>query len=439
VNDESVTTTSAGGCPVVPGFDPLGPDYIRDPYSYMAGYREQEPVFFAPKLGFYIVTRYDDVESILLDYHRFSSRNVQDPLADMAPEATAMLRERFGLQPATSNCDPPRHTAIRKKLMSAFSPRRTRELEPRIHELADELLDMFAADGQADLVEQFTFPLPAYTMFALLGFPRSDADMLRQWCGNKLEFVHGHAPPAYQISTAEAMCQFWEYCVDFVRHKTSSPADDLTSELIAQRGDQAEPLTDDEIATVLFQLAFAGHETTTKLTANLLRRLLELPTTWRRICADRSLIAYAVDECLRHDSSVIAWRRTTLSDVTVGGVTIPKGSRILLSLASANHDPRRFEHPERFIMDRPEAKGHISMGRGIHYCIGAALGKREAAIMIEHLADRLPLLRLAEDDRYVFPNNVTFRGPVQLQVEWSADLIGDTVGWSANVREGADE
>jgi hypothetical protein len=337
-----------------------------------------------------------------------------------------MLRERFGLQPATSNCDPPRHTAIRKQLMSAFSPRRTRELEPRIHELADELLDMFTADGQADLVDRYTFPLPAYTMFALLGFPHADADMLRQWCGNKLELVHGHATPAYQVRAAEAMCQFWEYCVDFVRERVSTPADDLTSALIAQRGDQAEPLTDGEIASVLFQLAFAGHETTTKLTANLLRRLLELPDGWQRICVERSLIADAVDECLRHDSSVIAWRRTAVSDVEVGGAAIPKGSRILLSLASANHDPRRFENPERFVIDRREAKRHISMGRGIHYCIGAALGKREATIMIEHLVDRLPLLRLAGDHGYVFPNNATFRGPEQLRVEWGPARVGHT-------------
>jgi hypothetical protein len=389
----------------------------------MAGYREQGAVFFAPELGFYVVTRYDEVESILLDHHNFSSRNVQDPLAEVVPEATAMLRERFRLQPATSNCDPPRHTAIRKQLMTAFSPRRTRELEPRIHELADELLDMFAADGQADLVDQFTFPLPAYTMFALLGFPRADADMLRQWCGNKLELVHGHASPVYQIRAAEAMCQFWEYCVDFVRERVSSPDDDLTSALIAQRDGEAEPLTDGEIATVLFQLAFAGHETTTKLTANLLRRLLEVPERWRRICADPSLIAGTVDECLRHDSSVIAWRRTALSDVKVGGVTIPQGSRILLSLASANHDPRRFEHPERFVMDRRDAKKNISMGRGIHFCIGATLGKREATIMVEHLADRLSLPHLTGGDGYAFPNNVTFRGPEQLWVEWDTRSV----------------
>jgi cytochrome P450 len=439
VNDESVTATSIGNCPIVPGFDPLGPDYVRDPYTYMASYREQQPVFFAPELGFYVVTRYEDVESILLDQHNFSNRNVQDPLANVVPEASAMLRERFGLQPATSNCDPPRHTVIRKQLMFAFSPRRTRELEPRIHEVADELLDRFAADGRADLVERYTFPLPAYTMFALLGFPRTDADMLRQWCGNKLELVHGHASPEYQIMAAEAMCQFWEYCVDFVRDRVRSSADDLTSALIAQRGGQAEPLTDGEIASVLFQLAFAGHETTTKLTANLVRRLLEAPDGWRRICVDRSLVADAVDECLRHDSSVIAWRRTAVRDVEVGGVNVPKGSRILLSLASANHDPRRFEHPEQFVIDRSEAKRHISMGRGIHFCLGAVLGKREATIMVEHLADRLPSLRLAADDDYVFPRNITFRGPEHLWVTWSSASIGVTGGRSANARNGSEE
>lgn len=418
MNDETIPRISAGSCPIAPGFDPLGPDYVSDPYAYMAGYREQQPVFFSPEIGFYVITRYEDVEMILLDQHNFSNRNVQDPLAAVVPEASAMLRQRFGLQPATSNCDPPRHGAIRKQLMSAFSPRRTRELEPRIHKVADELLDMFAADGRADLVDRYTFPLPAYTMFALLGFPRADADMLRQWCGNKLELVHGHASPIYQIRAAEAMCQFWEYCVEFVRERLSNPADDLTSALIAQRDGQAEPLTDAEIASVLFQLAFAGHETTTKLTANLLRRLLELPDGWRRICVDRSLIADAVEECLRHDSSVIAWRRTAVRDVEVGGVNIPKGARILLSLASANHDPRRFENPQEFITNRRDAKRHISMGRGIHFCLGAVLGKREATIMIEHLIDRLPFPRLADDADYVFPRNATFRGPEQLWVEW---------------------
>ncbi|MGQ4598105.1 cytochrome P450 [Nocardia sp. R6R-6] len=412
------SSVEAGRCPVEHNFDPISPGYVEDPYQYVAQFRDRNDVFFAPQIGFYVVTRYEDVESVFLDPETFSAKNVQDPLSPVAPRAAEIMKRRFGLQPATSNCDPPRHTYIRKHLTRAFSPRRTRELVPRIHEVATQLIDTFAADGQADLVGQYAFPLPAYTIFTMLGFPNSDAEMLKSWCGDKLEFVHGRASEEHQVAAAEAMCLFWEYCVDFVAHRKQHPADDFTSDLIAQQTGEPDQLTDGEIATLLFQLAFAGHETSTNLTVNLLRRALEDGDAWRRLVADHAMIPAAIEEALRFDSSVIAWRRTATRDVELGGVTVPAGSRLLLSLASANHDPRRFPDPERFDITREDAHRHLSMGRGIHYCVGATLGKLETAIMAEHLAERLPGLRLRTHEPLRFPTNASFRGPRALPVEW---------------------
>jgi cytochrome P450 len=343
---------------------------------------------------------------------------VQDPLWPLCDAARKVLAAGFRLQPATSNSDPPRHTHVRGFLNTAFGVRRVRALEPALRERGHALVDAMMSAGSADIVREFSFPLPALTIFDLIGFPPTDADTLKDWCGDKLELVHGRPSPEYQIAAAHAMCAFWQYCEDFVERRKSEPADDLTTDLLDGRRTDPHHLTDAEVASVIFQLAVAGHETTTNLVANGVRRLLEQRETWVRLCEDPTVIPRAVDEILRFDSSVVAWRRTPRHDIEIAGVRIPAGATVVLSIAAANRDPRQFPDPDQFDVFRPDAATNVSMGKGIHYCIGSALGRREAGIMLEVLAARLPSLRLAVQQRLSFPTNLSFRGPCRLEVEW---------------------
>jgi cytochrome P450 len=171
-----------------------------------------------------------------------------------------------------------------------------------------------------------------------------------------------------------------------------------------------------EIASIIYGLSFAGHETTTNLIANTLRRVLETDGLWDAVRSDTSVIANVVEEALRHDTSVVAWRRVAKEATEVGGATVPAGAKLLLLLAAANHDPARFPDPERFDPQRANARGHIAFGMGIHYCLGAALARLQVAIVLELLAARFPRLHL-RPQQLTFAPNISFRGPSALWLE----------------------
>jgi cytochrome P450 len=169
-----------------------------------------------------------------------------------------------------------------------------------------------------------------------------------------------------------------------------------------------------EITSVAYGLSFAGHETTTNLTSNAVRRLLENRDQWDALCADPALIPNAVEEVLRFDTSVIAWRRRTTRAVRLGDTDIPAGARLLLMLGGAGRDAARFPDPERFDVHREDAGRHLAFGKGIHFCLGAPLARMEVRIVLELLTAAAPDLELVGDQRLDFPPNVSFRGPSQL-------------------------
>jgi cytochrome P450 len=212
------------------------------------------------------------------------------------------------------------------------------------------------------------------------------------------------------------MAAYRKYMRDLVDIKVREPGDDLTSDLIAIHDEGPERLTLDEIASIMFSLSFAGHETTTGLIGNTVRRLLEDPSRWADIARQPELIPAAVEETLRYDPSVPVWRRITTRPVTLAGVDLPEGARLFLWLAAAGRDAAAFARPDEFDLHRPDAERHLAFGKGLHYCLGANLGKLEAQIAIAELARRYPRLRLARDQQLTFHPNISFRGPQVLKV-----------------------
>jgi cytochrome P450 len=165
-------------------------------------------------------------------------------------------------------------------------------------------------------------------------------------------------------------------------------------------------------------LSFAGHETTNNLIGNSVRRLLEVPKRWDRLVAEPSLIPGAVDEILRFDPSVPVWRRVTTKPVTLSGVDLPQGAKLFLWLAAAGRDADVFTEPDTFDPARDNARRTLAFGRGIHFCIGSALGRLEATLALEELTRRFPQLRLAPPDQEIpFHPNISFRGPQMLWVQ----------------------
>ena len=395
-------------------FHPFSTEYLADPYPTFAAVREESPAFYSDELDMWVVTRYRDAAMVMSDTELFSALNSQDPLLPFCPEAGEVLAQGFGYTPVMTNLDPPEHARIRRHNMTAFSTRRVAGLEPVIREITTSLLDDMLSEERFDWVAGVAYPLPLNVIFELVGFPGEDADMVKGWGGDRLTIMFGHPDESEQLRVAENMASLWRYCSEHVQRRKVDRADDFTSALLDIRDADHDAITETEITSVVMGLGIAGHETTTNLLANAMRLLLEHVDQWTEICADPSLIANAVEETLRFDSSVNAWRRLARTDVGLGeGVVIPEGAKVLVLLGSANRDTAEFDDPDRFDIHRERARRHLSFGKGIHYCLGAPLARLEARIVLEELTRRAPDLRLA-DQQLDYPPIISFRGPRQL-------------------------
>ena len=283
--------------------------------------RAESPVSYLPDIGYWAVTRYDDIKTVLSDKERFSAEITLEPLNPLFPEVGQMLQERgFSPRPTMSNNERDDHTRIRKNVMIAFSPKRNKTLEPYIRKLVNDAVDSFEADKRADLVKQLVYELPALVLFKLLGIPEEDVGKIKMWADSRLVMSFGKPSLEEQLVAAGHLADYWDYCLDLVQKRIASPQDDLPSDLLAVRADDDSILTIEDINNVVFGLLLAGHETTTNMSGNAILSLLENRESWEAIVADPSLIPNTVEECLRYRSSVVAWRRLAKTDVQLSGV-----------------------------------------------------------------------------------------------------------------------
>lgn len=248
-------------------------------------------------------------------------------------------------------------------------------MAPQIRATVAQLLDAINPAEPFDRVASLTFPLPTAIIFSLLGIPAHDWQQLKAWCGHRASLVWGRPSPTEQLQHVETMAAYRGYLRAFLTRKAQERDDSLTCALLAVHEEDPESLTREEICSILFGLTFAGHETTNYRIGNVLRRLLEEPARWDAVVADPALIPPAVDETLRYDPPVPVWRRVTTRPVTLGGVKVPAGAKLFLWLAASGRDAAVVPNPETFDLRRTDASRTLAFGKGIHYCLGAALGK----------------------------------------------------------------
>ena len=288
-----------------------------------------------------------------------------------------------------------------------------------MRETTDTLLtQILDQGGPAEFISSFTHPLPGQVIFRFIGFPEADDEKLIYWTSNRLIFTWGKPTDEEQVEIAENMLRYWRYCRDFVASRNLQPADDLASELLAAHKENPQELTYREVESIIYGLSFAGHEIVSNFIGLTLQNLLPRRDRWEACCNDLSLIPGMLEEVLRFDSPQISWRRVATQDTRLGGVDIPKGTRIFISLGSANRDPALFPAPAEFNIDRVNATKHIAFGYGIHFCLGARLARMETRIAIEALVTRVPSLRLVDNQDFSFAPNITFRGPLKLYAKW---------------------
>jgi cytochrome P450 len=385
----------------------------------LARTRADEPIFYSRDLDYWVITRYEDIKDIFKTPEIFSAEIALSPLKPFSAEVLKYLREGgFTPESVMSNCDPPKHTRIRQFTSRAFTPRRMAVLEPDIRRLANRYIDSFEQEGRADLVQQMLYDLPALVIFILLGIPDKDVPLVKSWSKNRLMLTWGHLSEEQQQEEIRGLVEYWKYSEKSIQQKLKNPGDDFPSDLLAIRAGDDTLLTINEITSIVYGLLIAGHETTTNASANGVYSLLTHRHIWQELCQTPSLIPQAVEEILRFNTSVIAWRRKTKQAVEIDGVHLPAGANLLLMLGSANRDESHFTQAHLMDIQRENAKEHLSFGFGIHYCFGAPLARLEMKIILEELTRRLPTLRLVENQTFQYLPNTSFRGPQNLWVEW---------------------
>jgi cytochrome P450 len=361
---------------------------IDHPYAVYDRLRDTAPVHrIAGTDGnpAWLVTRYEDVREALAN-----------PLLSMDKRhALPGSYQGLSLPPALDanllNMEAPDHTRIRRLVVRAFTPRRVEQLRTPVRETADRLLDALGPHGSADLIAAYAAPLPITVICDLLGIPGEHRRDFRAWTD-----VLVAPDPTRPGATKEAVVAMLGFLTQLLADKRKKPEDDLLSDLIAVR-DEGERLTEDELTSLAFLILFAGYENTVQLIGNAILGLLTHPDQLAALRASPQRFPDAVEEFARHEGpALLAIRRFPVEDVTIGEVTVPAGETVLLSLAAANRDPARFPDPERLDLDR-DASGHLALGRGIHYCVGAPLARLETEIAVSALLERLPDLALAAD------------------------------------------
>ncbi|MFI2190367.1 cytochrome P450 [Streptomyces sioyaensis] len=389
---------------------------LDDPYAAYAALREAGPVHRitgADGSPAWLVTRYDDVRSALADPRLSLDRRHAGPGGYRG----------FALPPALDanllNMDPPDHTRVRRLVVKAFTPGRVETLRVPVRRVAEELLDAMAERGRADLIADYAGPLPITVICDLLGIPQRDRRDFLAWSDALIT-----PDPSRPEGMKQAIGAMLEFYTGLIAAKRAEPGDDLLSDLIAVRDDApaadgSDRLTEDELTSLAFLILFAGYENTVHLIGNAVLALLDHPDLLRQLQQNPAELPTAVEEFLRYDGpGPLAIRRFPLQDVEIGGVRIPAGDSVLLSIASANRDPARFPAPDALDRGR-DLSGHLAMGHGIHYCLGAPLARMEAVTALEALLGRFPELRLdVPRGELRHRRTLRSRGLISLPVAW---------------------
>jgi cytochrome P450 len=368
-------------------YDIFDPAYFTDPGPIWADLRQRCPVAHTERWGgSWTATRYDDVAEMARLVPELSSVEftVVPPVPLIDPDTGQVLRPRPIAPPISS--DPPFHGVARRLLLQAFSPQAVARHEPYTWALAHRLIDDFIEEGRCDAAVQFAQQIPPKVIAHLMGLDEDMGDTFIQWVRNVLEF--GATNPELRVTTGLEMLRFW---AGEIARRRAEPTDDFMSWLLQQDLD-GEPVDDDHAASTFNLLLVAGIDTTWSSIGAAIWHLATHPDDRQRLVKEPELLPTAVEELLRVYSPVTMARLAT-EEVTVGGVTIPAGSRVLMNFPAANRDPEVFPNPDTVVLDRAHNR-HVAFGIGIHRCAGSNLARMEMQVALSVFLERIPEFHL---------------------------------------------
>jgi cytochrome P450 len=379
-------------------FDPFVEPHQENPFAFFSWARDHAPVTYVPALGAWMISRYEDVVRVLNNTELFSSQNALAVLdRDNPPEVLEILSGTVPIAPVIVHYDPPDHALHRAVWRRLFRGARISGLKPRMHQIAEDLVDSFAGAGHADLVGQFARPYILLSMCAIVGIPEGDHERVAAGDRSFLTLLVPNVDVATKKQAAKQYVDFDRYLLDLIERRRIHPADDMLTELAALIDNPDEPFTVADALMFIRGLFAAGtHTPADAISATLLNTLSDREH-WERMLADPSAIPHMIEETMRRDAPHRGLMRLTTRDIELHGVHLPAGSAIFPMLGSANRDGDHFDEPDTFRPARDGARTHVAFGHGPHDCVGAHLARTQGRIALTVLTSRLPVLHLAPD------------------------------------------
>ena len=383
-------------------YNPISKEIQRYPYDKYAQLRNKDPIHRLRLINGWVLTRYEDMEQVLKNHALFGR--------DTWNSAIEFKNMLF--------VDPPDHTRLRSLVSKAFTPRSVAALEPGIHRIVDDLLDVTMNHDRFDLISMFAYPLPVMVIAVMLGVPTEDIDLFKKWSHDIALSIEPILNEEQGSRIMEARKNLEDYFEHLIEHRQRDLKNDMTSALIAAEV-EGDRLTHQELIDTLLLLLVAGHETTRNLIGNGMLALLSHPNQLQRLRDHSNLMVSAINEMLRYDSPVQLDSRQALQDVNIGSKKIKTGQRVLCLIGAANRDPAAFTNPDVFDIGRHEPN-HLSFGRGIHYCLGAPLAILEARVAFSRMLERFSSIQLLHEP--TFQERSVLRGvdALWIQVEHAA-------------------
>ena len=423
-------------------FGLFDPAVQQCPFPYYAQMQRSAPVYevASPMGPMHLITTYAEVTDAVRDVTRFSSRFDTSGSAGSSELVERMRRlyeqeggyDRVGTM---LTVDPPDHTRYRRLVSRAFTPKVIAELEPTIRSVAgrliDDLLAAMARDGVVEFVETFAVPLPVIVIAKALNVPDDRLDDFKRWSDASIAGIGTNIGIEERLAAEREVIEFQKYFAAQLEARRSDPQDDLLTNLLQARIDRDEldddgnplddePLTVPEMLSIIQQLLVAGNETTTKFLTEMMRLLGEHPDQFAELQADPARAKAVAEETLRLSTPTQGMFRIVRDDVALAGCPLHKGDRAVVMFSAANRDPSVFADPDRFDPDRDNLTSHLAFGRGVHFCLGAALARLEGVVAAEELAQRLASFELAEANDYAYHPSFLLRGLMRLDVRATA-------------------
>lgn len=395
-------------------FDFQSPEFLNNPYPIYAKIREQTP-FYLTANGFYVATRYNDVDFLLRD-KRFG----KDYWKVIERIYGADMRGELAFQSISDwmvSKNPPDHTRLRGLVSKAFNPTRVENMRPRIKEIAMELIDRVIDKGKMDAIKDYAFLLPVTVICEILGIPEEDRVEFLETMRISTRMIDLGKLNQEQLSLAnQSVRQIYDYLEKFCALRRAQPKDDLTTALI-QAEDAENKISTTELIANIFLLFYGGHETVLNLIGNGLLALQQHPEQWQMLKNDLSLVPNAIEELLRYDAPIQLIGRVALEDVVVNDQSFKQGDYIITALGAANRDPAVFPDPDRLDVTRTPNR-HLGFASGIHFCAAALLARIEGSVAFETLLQRIPDLKMDLLNQPEWHKTSMIRGLVKLPVSW---------------------